>query len=518
VVPQRHTVARRASPPASPDPAAPATTKRQALLLAGGMAAGLGGSVAGAGAPSRAAAATSAEPAAATTSGPVAAVLVGGSAPSDDAGAVETFEVDPRSGLTRLRYSPSGYRTWMWAPPPDVMSSSSAAAAASSSPSRPLPPPLLRINWAAAGPVGGPPALLVHGYGASAYHWRYTMPALAAQGLRVFAVDLAGFGWSERSVELEYGGGRAWARQLAAFCEQVIAPEYAGKGGAGGTAPKVAIAGNSLGGYSSLAAAAARPDLISAIALLNSAGPFETQAKPQPQPPQQRAGGGAGGGGAAAVAASAAAAAAAAAATRSAEEIANSDGDVYAALDARQRRLEADAQAEAERAPLSAAARRLGGGLTRAGKRAALFLAFQRARQPEQIRSVLRMVYASQAPVDDDLVASIVAPTGDPRSADVFALINGAGKGGDGGRLGVSPPPLTVDAALLRLRRFGVPVALVWGERDPWITQSRARQIMAIAPEAKYYGIAGAGHCPHDDAPAETSAALAEFFLGARAV
>lgn len=37
----------------------------------------------------------------------------------------------------------------------------------------------------------GPPIVLVHGFGASAYHWRYNIPELAKKH-RVFAVDLVG--------------------------------------------------------------------------------------------------------------------------------------------------------------------------------------------------------------------------------------------------------------------------------------------------------------------------------------
>lgn len=40
-------------------------------------------------------------------------------------------------------------------------------------------------------PPQGPPVLLIHGYGASAYHWRYQIPALA-QNYRVYALDLLG--------------------------------------------------------------------------------------------------------------------------------------------------------------------------------------------------------------------------------------------------------------------------------------------------------------------------------------
>lgn len=37
----------------------------------------------------------------------------------------------------------------------------------------------------------GPPVLLIHGFGASAYHWRYNIPFLA-KNHRVYAIDLLG--------------------------------------------------------------------------------------------------------------------------------------------------------------------------------------------------------------------------------------------------------------------------------------------------------------------------------------
>ncbi len=49
----------------------------------------------------------------------------------------------------------------------------------------------------AAGPMDGPPVLLLHGWAISAYLWRHTIPALAAEGFRVFAVDLPGCGLSD---------------------------------------------------------------------------------------------------------------------------------------------------------------------------------------------------------------------------------------------------------------------------------------------------------------------------------
>ncbi|HEX2234482.1 MAG TPA: alpha/beta fold hydrolase [Thermoleophilaceae bacterium] len=44
------------------------------------------------------------------------------------------------------------------------------------------------------GPAEGPVALLLHGYPESSYQWRHLMPAIAEQGWRAVAPDLAGFG------------------------------------------------------------------------------------------------------------------------------------------------------------------------------------------------------------------------------------------------------------------------------------------------------------------------------------
>jgi pimeloyl-ACP methyl ester carboxylesterase len=49
-----------------------------------------------------------------------------------------------------------------------------------------------------AGPADGVPVLLIHGFGASVGHWRNNIPALAAAGYRTYAIDLLGFGGSDK--------------------------------------------------------------------------------------------------------------------------------------------------------------------------------------------------------------------------------------------------------------------------------------------------------------------------------
>ena len=64
----------------------------------------------------------------------------------------------------------------------------------------------------------GPPILLVHGFGASVYHWRYNIPELA-KNHRVFALDMLGFGWSEKPV-MEYQGCHIWSEQIRDFIKE----------------------------------------------------------------------------------------------------------------------------------------------------------------------------------------------------------------------------------------------------------------------------------------------------------
>jgi len=93
----------------------------------------------------------------------------------------------------------------------------------------------------------GPPIVLVHGFGASAYHWRYNIIELAKKH-RVFAVDLLGFGWSDKAL-VDYSSN-IWSDQIAAFIREVV------------NDGPVVLAGNSLGGYNSLATAARYPELV----------------------------------------------------------------------------------------------------------------------------------------------------------------------------------------------------------------------------------------------------------------
>jgi pimeloyl-ACP methyl ester carboxylesterase len=103
----------------------------------------------------------------------------------------------------------------------------------------------------------GQPLLLVHGFGASLGHWRQNIPALAAGGYRVFAIDLLGFGGSAKPA-LDYSL-ELWQELLKDFWRAHI------------QTPTVFV-GNSIGGLLCLMMLANHPETAAGGVLLNCAG------------------------------------------------------------------------------------------------------------------------------------------------------------------------------------------------------------------------------------------------------
>lgn len=103
----------------------------------------------------------------------------------------------------------------------------------------------------------GPAVVLVHGFGASGWHWRKNIPALA-ENCRVYAIDLIGFGGSakpEPGEKITYTM-ETWGQQIADFCQQVVGePAF--------------LVGNSIGCIVAMQSAVINPEAVLAVALLN---------------------------------------------------------------------------------------------------------------------------------------------------------------------------------------------------------------------------------------------------------
>ncbi|MBD2464322.1 alpha/beta fold hydrolase [Oscillatoria sp. FACHB-1407] len=111
------------------------------------------------------------------------------------------------------------------------------------------------IRYAVKG--SGHPLILIHGFGAAIGHWRQNIPALAAAGYQVFALDLLGFGGSEKP-PLDYSVD-LWQELLKDFCAEHVQQ------------PAVFV-GNSIGALLSLMVLADYPELCAGGVLLNAAG------------------------------------------------------------------------------------------------------------------------------------------------------------------------------------------------------------------------------------------------------
>ena len=295
-----------------------------------------------------------------------------------------------------------------------------------------------RCNYISAGETNdGPIVVLVHGFGAHSYHWRYTVPALARRGFRVYALCMLGYGWSPK-VEEPYSM-EFWGQQVIDFTRDVA-----------GASPsdKAVVAGNSIGALAALYAASTAPEQCRGLCLVNSAGNFEEGAKPGPEKPTL--------------------------AQKAVGQTKGPDG-IRDPTDPNPRPYTALERAQ------EAIGRVVATGI----------FYFTKVR----IKTILEQVY--EYPVDEELVRSIALAAEDPGAIGTFYQLSLAG-----GRTRVTAGEL--------LEKFDGPLMLLWGEKDPWMTPSKASRILEIKPDA-YYAPVVAGHCPHDDAPVECSAKLADW-------
>ena len=120
----------------------------------------------------------------------------------------------------------------------------------------------------------GDPVILIHGGGPGADawgNWFDCLPRFAAK-FRTIALDLVGYGETEPAEGFVYSQENR-NKQLVAFIEALaVGP--------------VSLVGNSMGGATALGAAMARPDLVSSLVLMGSAGLHHAAPRPgQPRGP-----------------------------------------------------------------------------------------------------------------------------------------------------------------------------------------------------------------------------------------
>jgi pimeloyl-ACP methyl ester carboxylesterase len=78
----------------------------------------------------------------------------------------------------------------------------------------------MRIHYQEFGDGAQPPVILIHGYTSSVYSWHRSAPRIAEAGFRVIALDLVGFGYSDKPRYFEYTID-AQARMVTRFMDRL---------------------------------------------------------------------------------------------------------------------------------------------------------------------------------------------------------------------------------------------------------------------------------------------------------
>jgi 2-hydroxy-6-oxonona-2,4-dienedioate hydrolase len=106
--------------------------------------------------------------------------------------------------------------------------------------------------------MGGEPVILVHGTGTRADRWVRNLEPLAEAGFRIYAIDLPGHGFAEKSGSFDHSVS-GYASFLSSFIEKL-------------DAAKVTIVGTSLGGHVAAVYATLHPNKINGLVLVGSMG------------------------------------------------------------------------------------------------------------------------------------------------------------------------------------------------------------------------------------------------------
>jgi pimeloyl-ACP methyl ester carboxylesterase len=107
----------------------------------------------------------------------------------------------------------------------------------------------------------GPAVLLVHGFGASTADYEEHVLEPLARSHRAIAVDLFGFGWSERGEDFAYDLA-LWSDQLAATLDAL-------------RVPRASVVGHSMGGAVAAYFAAHHPERVDRLVLADALYPLE---------------------------------------------------------------------------------------------------------------------------------------------------------------------------------------------------------------------------------------------------
>ena len=117
----------------------------------------------------------------------------------------------------------------------------------------------IQMRIAERGPLHGPTVVMLHGWGALLYMYRHALERLPLAGFRTVAVDLRGYGLSDKPTAAGSYSLIAYQADLDALIDEL-------------GVERVALVGQSMGGGLALRYALTRPQRVSRLALINPSG------------------------------------------------------------------------------------------------------------------------------------------------------------------------------------------------------------------------------------------------------
>ncbi|HYW49453.1 MAG TPA: alpha/beta hydrolase [Gemmatimonadaceae bacterium] len=116
-----------------------------------------------------------------------------------------------------------------------------------------------RVRIVEVGAADGPPVLLLHGWGCSAFTWRHIAPRLAQDGWRAIAIDLRGHGLSDRPGTVDKYSRDQMVEHLAATMDAL-------------EVQRAPIIAHSMGGAVAMALALRSSERVTRLALFGAVG------------------------------------------------------------------------------------------------------------------------------------------------------------------------------------------------------------------------------------------------------
>jgi pimeloyl-ACP methyl ester carboxylesterase len=119
---------------------------------------------------------------------------------------------------------------------------------------------------------------------------------------------------------------------------------------------------------------------------------------------------------------------------------------------------------------------------------------FYVVRRPGLAKRWAQFAYANDAAIDDELMDIFLTPAQEPEAANAFVSILR-------GMISIYFSP--------NVRRFlpkmKLPMLLIWGHSDRIIPRSNIENLVRINPHLQFVEMPAAGHCAHDEMPAEVN-------------